>query len=145
MSSTSFASVAESPNDELGQKLLRFCGVSVVNLVLGQTLLFMFYSVLGWSAVVANLAAVCISAVPAYLLSRKWVWRMNGDHSMRSEILPFWSLAIAGLVVSTLAVGYAEAHFDAAVMVNLASIAGFAVIWVVKFFILDRVMWAPNS
>ena len=115
--------------DALSQKMMRYCGVSVINLVVGQSLLFMFHAVIGWGAVVSNLLAVFGSAVPAYQLSRKWVWRQNGAHSMLNEVLPFWGLAVTGLILSTLAVGYAERNFEADIMVNVASV------------VLERVMW----
>jgi putative flippase GtrA len=130
--------------DAITAKVLRYSGVSVVNLIVGQSLLFMFHSVLGWRAVVANFFAVCLSAAPAYMMSRRWVWRQEGAHSMTNEVLPFWALAVAGLVVSTLAVGFAEEHFDAAIMVNVANIVGFGLVWVVKFVVLEHVMWRTD-
>ena len=60
---------------------------------------------------------------------------------MLNEVLPFWGLAVAGLILSTLAVGYAERNFEADIMVNVASVAAFGVVWIVKFVVLERVMW----
>ena len=51
------------------RKLLRYCGVSVFNLLFGQSLLFFFHSIADWPGWIANVTAVMISAVPAYLLS----------------------------------------------------------------------------
>jgi putative flippase GtrA len=126
---------------EYGLKLFRYCGVSVFNLCFGQALLILFYSVLDWSAMVSNVTAVCISAGPAYLLSRKWVWGQTGSHSVRDEIAPFWGLALLGLFLSTIAVGLAEDRWESGIAVSLASIGAFGVVWVFKFFILEKVMW----
>jgi putative flippase GtrA len=126
---------------EYGLKLFRYCGVSVFNLVFGQSLLLLFYSGFDWPAGVANVAAVCISAGPAYLLSRKWVWGQTGTHSVRDEIAPFWGLALLGLLLSTVAVGIADRRWDSSLAVMAASIGSFGIVWVFKFFILEKVMW----
>ena len=123
------------------RKLLRYCGVSVFNLFFGQSLLFFFHSILDWPGWIANITAVMISAVPAYLLSRHWVWGQRGRNSFKTEVLPFWSMAFLGLVISTVAVAIVDEHSDSAVAVQLASIASFFVVWVLKFFVLDRLMW----
>jgi putative flippase GtrA len=115
--------------------------VSVFNLVFGQTLLLCFYGVLDWDASWANLAAVTISAGPAYLLSRRWVWGQTGSHSVRDEIAPFWGLALLGLLLSTLAVGFADREWNSSAAVMLASIMAFGVVWVFKFLILEKLMW----
>ena len=82
-----------------------------------------------------------ISAVPAYLLSRHWVWGQRGPNSFRTEILPFWSMALLGLTISTIAVAIVDEHYDGALPVQLASVASFFVVWILKFFVLDRLMW----
>ncbi len=47
---------------EYGQKLMRFAGVSVVNVITGQTLLVILYGHLGWSGMAANAVAVACYA-----------------------------------------------------------------------------------
>jgi putative flippase GtrA len=123
------------------RKLLRYCGVSIFNLFFGQSLLFFFHSILDWPGWVANVTAVTISAVPAYLLSRHWVWRQRGRNSFTTEVLPFWSMALLGLIISTVAVAIVDDRYDGALPVQLASVASFGVVWVLKFFVLDRLMW----
>jgi len=123
------------------RKMLRYCGVSAFNLFFGQSLLFFFHSILDWPGWIANVTAVMISAVPAYLLARHWVWRQRGRNSFKSEVLPFWSMAFLGLTISTVAVAIVDDHYDGALPVQLASIASFFVVWIMKFFVLDRLMW----
>ena len=129
------------------RKLLRYCGVSVFNLVFGQSLLFFFHTVLDWPGWIANITAVMISAVPAYLLSRHWVWGQRGPNSFKAEVLPFWSMAMLGLIISTVAVAIVDKHYDGALPVQLASVGSFFLVWILKFFVLDRFMWrqAPET
>jgi putative flippase GtrA len=126
---------------EYGLKLFRYCGVSVFNLVFGQSLLLLFYGGLGWPAALSNVAAVGISAGPAYLLSRKWVWGQTGSHSVRDEIAPFWGLALLGLLISTITVSIADDRWESSLAVSAANIGAFGIVWVFKFFILEKVMW----
>ena len=128
-----------------GLKLLRLCGVSVFNLVFGQSLLFFFHSVMDWPGWIANVLSVVISAVPAYLLSRHWVWQKRGRNSFRTEVLPFWSMALLGLLISTAAVAFVDGRFDGALPVQLASVGSFGFVWVIKFFLLDRVIWKDHG
>jgi putative flippase GtrA len=128
---------------DYGVKVGRYCGVSVFNVVFGQTLLLVFYKVFGWPAAAANVAAVCISAGPAYLLSRKWVWKQTGAHSVRDEIAPFWGMALLGLLLSTLMVSIADSRWDSGLAVSAANLFAFGIVWVVKFVVLEKIMWKP--
>ena len=122
-------------------KLLRFAGVSVVALVVTQGTLFLLNGVFGWPGVAANLVAVCVAAVPAYLLNRAWVWEKNGRHSVRGEIVPFWTYNLLGLLFSTMLVALADAWFGTTWSVQLANLVGFGVLWVGKFLFLEKVLF----
>ena len=116
----------------------RYLTVSIINLFNHQVLLFVANSLWGWSGGWANVFAACIAAIPAYILSRAWVWEVTGRHDLRTEILPFWLLALAGLIVSTGLAELTDRSFGAGVLVNVASLTGYFVVWVAKFFLLDR-------
>jgi len=125
-----------------GAKLLRFGAVSAFNVVFGQTLLFGAQTLLAWSAVVSNIFAVAVSAIPAYLLSRYWVWQKRGKNHFVREVVPFWSLALLGLALSTLAVWFVERQWNPhPLVINLTNLVAFGVVWVSKFIILDRVLF----
>ena len=74
-----------------GTRLMRYAGVSVISVVLGQTLLFVFYQLMNWDAIVANLAAAAVGALPAYLLNRYWVWGKSGPKLFRFGLWPYWA------------------------------------------------------
>lgn len=123
---------------------LKYSAVSVVNVIFGQTLLILFHSVAGIEATLANVMAVCISAVPAYYLNRAWVWGKRGKSHLTKEILPFWGFALAGLLLSTIAVNYATDHFDNKLIPNIANLAAFGTLWVLKFFVLDAMLFGAH-
>jgi putative flippase GtrA len=125
------------------QKFWKYCMTSVVGVVMGQSLLFLFASILDWPGVAANISAVAISTVPTYYLSRAWVWQKSGRSSMRAEVIPFWVMTFLGLLLSSLCVYFLERQWPGyPLLVNVGNIAGFGVLWVAKFFILDRVLFS---
>jgi putative flippase GtrA len=131
-----------------GRKMIRYSLVSVVSVVVSQIVLFIAQSF--WSARTSNIVAVCLSAVPSYYLNRAWAWGKTGKSHLMKEIVPFWSLALLGLVFSTWAADYAESNAPqltssdlvARLIVNGAALAAFGILWVGKFFIFNRLMFA---
>jgi putative flippase GtrA len=127
------------------RKLLRYSVGSVVGTVTGQGLLILFHSGFGWSGTTSNIAAVCISTIPVYLINRYWTWQKRGPNRWMTEIIPFWVMTLLGLLLSTLAVAYADARWDTQLAVTIASMSGFAVLWLAKFMILDKVLFKQDE
>jgi putative flippase GtrA len=125
------------------RKLGRYAAASVVGVVTGQALLYLCYSVLEWDAVAANVVSVAVSSIPAYLVNRYWVWQKRGRNSLRAEVIPFWLMAFLGLLLSSVLVAVVEGRTDSALALGLASLSGFGVLWVAKFIVLERVLFAP--
>ena len=118
---------------------------SVVNVLTGASTLVFCHAVLHWSAVTSNLAAWAVSTVPAYLLSRAWVWKQSGSHRLGGEVIPFWILAFVGLLFSTAVVAVVGQHTDRTTLILVANISAYGVVWVAKYLILDKVMWRERS
>ena len=130
--------------DEHGHKLIRYAGVSVIGVSTGQLLLFVFYELGGWNAVLANTVAVALGTIPSYVLNRAWVWKKDSPHSLTREILPFWGITLLGLLLSTGFAWYADRTFSSPFAVNLANAFGFGVVWVFKYLLLDRLMFGAH-
>ena len=126
---------------EHGSKALRYCGVSVVNVTVGLTVLAICHGVLGWPAVGANLAAWMVGTAPAYLLSRAWVWQRSGPHRLGGEVLTFWVMALVGLALSSLAVAVIEHFTQRTLLVVAGNLTAYGSVWVAKYVFLDRVLW----
>lgn len=128
-----------------GRKLLRYAGVSAIGVTAGQALLFLLYTVADLHAVLANTLAVTIATVPSYLLNRAWVWGKSGGHSVTAEILPFWGMAFLGLLLSNMLVAVAERQSDWWLIINAANLTAFGLLWVAKYVLLDRVLFAQAA
>lgn len=126
-------------------RLLRYSSVSVVSVVITQSLLALFHNGLGFGPTTANVLAVSIAAVPAYFLNRSWVWARTGAHHLWREVVPFWTYALLGLIVSTVVVTVVTDAWGAGVAAAVANFGAFLVLWVLKFVFLDRIVFGALS
>ena len=123
----------------------RYVLVSLWNTVCHQAMLLVAYSGFGWSGGWSNVFAACVAAGPAYLLTRAWVWRRSGRHSWQREVLPFWMLALLGLIASTVLADLADRTFGRQVWINVGSLVGYFLVWLFKFYVLDTVLFADPA
>lgn len=130
----------QSVIDKVRSKGAKYSAVSVVNVFVGQGLLIFLHAVLGFGATTSNVISVCISAVPAFYLSRAWVWEKRGrigKTELRNEVLPFWGFVVVGLVFSTIVVTLASKLSSNALVPNIANMTAFGMLWVIRFFLMD--------
>jgi len=118
---------------------LRFLLISFINVFNHQLFLFIGQSVFDVKPWLANIFAACLAAIPAYFMSRYWVWQVTGKSSLKFEILPFWAVSLLGLIISTLSVRFAESLMQSWILFQAASFAGYLIAWVIKFILLGRV------
>ena len=122
-------------------RLLRFGAVSAVVTPTTLVILWLLHAAAEWPAWQANLTAVSAGAGPAYLLNRYWVWGRSGRNRLCGEVLPFWALALSGGVASTLAVDAAAGRWDDSGLLVLVNLGTYGLLWLFKFFVLDRLVW----
>ncbi len=131
-------------------KWVKYSCVSLVGVATTQVILSLPYThwhMHTWhcTSVDANMFAVAISAMPAYLLNRAWVWGKQGKNSLTREVVPFWCFAFAGFLLSTLFVHVVEHHTNSTWAVRGANLAGFGLLWVVRFFVLDKLLFKTTK
>ncbi len=137
-----------------GRKALRYSAVSVVSVVVSQVALFVTFDVLRLaSAVWCQVIATAVATVPAYTLNRCWAWGRRGRSDLLREVLPFWVLAFFGLGFSTYAVDLASglghhlglSHLGVGLLAQVASLGSYGVLWVGKFIIFNKVLFADRG
>lgn len=107
----------------------------------------------GVADLITNFIAVAVSSIPAYVLNRAWVWGKHGKNHLTKEVLPFWGFSFAGLVASTLLVAWIGPDIQPGetatamdtLRVMIGNIGGFGVLWVAKFFVLDKLLFGANT
>lgn len=138
---TSLSSLIDFVKSDLA-KLIRFAAVSLVTVPLGMALLWVFLEVDDLQPAFANLVAVTLSTIPNYILNRYWVWNKRGANSVRREIAPFWAIAFLGLLLSTALVALAARYTDESLVFLAVNFFAFGVLWVFKFFVLEKFLFA---
>ncbi len=139
---------------DAGRRAIRYVATSGIGVVLTQVLLALFLHGFHWRSGVSNVVAVSVVSIPAFLLNKYWVWGKRGKAHMRREVLPFWLFTIAGLAISTLLVvivanltkdpNVPELENGNKYAVQFANIAGFGVLWVLKYMFLDKIMFGAH-
>ena len=136
------------------QRLWKYTSVSVVSTVVTQVVLFLTYHV--WnvgSAVVCNIIATVVASIPAYYLNRTWTWGKKGRSDIWGEIVPFWTIALVAMVLSTVAVGVAAHNADRiahgslerALIVNGANLVTYAILWTLRYLVLNRFLFGTRA
>lgn len=128
-------------------KVIKYASVSVISTVVSQVTLILVFGVFRlMSEVPANVLANVLATIPSYWLNRRWVWGKSGKSHFWREVAPFWVLSFIGLAFSSLAVWLAGdfarshnlSHAATSLLVNAANLMTFAILWVVKFVIYNK-------
>lgn len=136
-----------------GRKQLRYAGVSVVFVPLGQVLIqvlgaLVFTTELANGAketnwVAASIASAAILTVPNFFANKHWVWRDTSRDNLRTQVVVFWVAAMLGVTFATTLTYVADWLIDShgwfeKVAVFFAQLAGFGIVWLGRYVILDR-------
>jgi putative flippase GtrA len=130
-------------------KWLRYGAVSVVATTLTLTILGIGVGVFGFQAGWTNVVAVSVATAVAFELNRRWVWQRRSGKATLAQVVPFFLWNAASLALSTTAVHYAS-HFAVhhqysqlakTILVEGADIATFGTLWILQFFLLDRLLF----
>jgi putative flippase GtrA len=131
--------------------LSRFAAASVVATGISQLVFLLSYS-LGGTPVLATALAWLAGAIPNFLLNRR-TWGGGGRAALRGEILRYGVISVVTALLAALATHNAEtlAHAlfpdgrTAQVAVVWGAFVGtYAVMFVVKFFLIDRLVFTAR-
>ncbi len=151
--SLSPSAVVAFAKSDAGRKWIKYSMVSVVGMAVSQVCIIILTRGFGVADVLTNFIAVAISSIPAYLLNRAWVWGKHGKNHLTKEVLPFWGFSFAGLVFSSLLVAWIGPDLKSGetasaldtLRVMVGNIGGFGILWVAKFFVLDKLLFGNHE
>lgn len=132
---------------QLDRRHIRYSLVSVVAVVTSQVVLIACNAVLNLNPIVSNFFAVSLGCIPSYYLNRSWVWGKRGRNHFWREVAPFWGMALVGLVFSTLLIALVSRWTHWTPVIMLANLSAFGVLWIVKYMMLDTLLFkiAPDD
>jgi len=141
---------AKSPE---GRKQLRYAGVSVVFVPLGQILIQLLGALVFTSTnaagtketnwVAASIASAAILTIPNFFANKMLVWKNTSKDNLRTQVVVFWIAAMLGVTFATgltfVVDWMIESHgWIEKVAVFFAQLAGFGIVWLGRYIILDR-------
>jgi putative flippase GtrA len=132
--------------------MFRYSMISAICVVISTITLAVLVGVLRWPAFWSSVTATTVSTIPSYELNRKWAWGKSGKGHLLKEVVPFWTLAFIGLAFSTwmsvLAESFSRRHHLShpvhTVVVETAFIGAFGVLWIGKFIIFNKILFAHH-
>jgi putative flippase GtrA len=130
-----------------GRKMYRYTAVSIISTIVSFIVLTLVYGVLRlWSEVPSVLFANVVAGIVSYNLNRRWAWGKKGRSHLTKEVLPFWMMSLAGMILSLFAAAGAHnlvkthhiAHLPATALVLASNVAAWGSLWVIKFLVFNR-------
>lgn len=147
------SALLEHAKTDEGRKQLRYAGVSVVFVPLGQIVIqvlgaLVFYTrtaqggkEINWVA--ASIASAAILTVPNFFANKYVVWKETSKENIRVQAIVFWVAAMLGVTFATVLTFIVDAMIDGhgwleKVAVFFAQLTGFGIVWLGRYVILDR-------
>jgi putative flippase GtrA len=127
-----------------GRKQLRYVGVAVVFVPLGQVLiqilaLFIHNKHGQANFTLASILSAAILTVPNFYANKLLVWKDTNKDKLRTQVAVFWVAAMLGVTLATLLTALVEhlarhqSHLVQAGCVFLAQCVGFGIVWVGRY------------
>jgi len=138
---------------DLFGKIWKYASVSVISTLLTLALVTFFFGLLKLGSIQSTVLANLISTIPAYYLTRNWAWGKSGRSDFWKEVAPFWIIAIVSTVLAagaadgadTIAKHFTHSHSLETICVAGANLVTYGIIWLVKFFVFNNVLFANKS
>jgi putative flippase GtrA len=130
------------------KQLIRYSMVSVISTGVSLAVLALVFGVFHiWGEVGSTVFANVVASVPSYFLTRNWVWGKTGRSHLVKEIIPFWTMSALGIAFSIIGAAAAKhlgtrlglSHFEQTLLVEVANVTSFAVFWVAKYLVFNRI------
>src|SRR5580692_1066576 len=121
--------------------------VSVISTAVSLLVIGIVYGALHiWTEVPSTVLGNAVATFPSYWLNRQWAWGKSGRSHFVKEVLPFWVMAALGIAFSIIGaaiahrigVHYKLHHLELTLVVLVANFLSFAVFWVVKLLVFNR-------
>jgi putative flippase GtrA len=145
--------VAWRPNVHLPHwlRLSRYTIGSIICFAISETVFIVTF----WSHLLgarsASIVASIAGTIPGYLLNRTWTWGRRHRSDFWREILPYWTIALAGALFAALATGAANAAVMSEPRATRTAInafvymATYGALFVGKYAIFNKWLFPPPA
>jgi putative flippase GtrA len=139
---------------QAGGRFIRYTIVSAFNVAFSVFVLAIVFGVFRvWTEVPSTLFANIVAIPPGYYLTRTWAWGKSGRSHLLKEVVPFWVMTIAGVLLALATsdearhIGLAHhlSRADRTGLLVVANLLAFGVVWIAKFFALNMLFRESTS
>ena len=138
------AALRDHARSETGRKQLRYMGVSLVFVPIGQILIQVLGTVFDGNFTLASIVAAAILTIPNFFANKLLVWKNTSKDNLRTQVVVFWVAAMLGVSLAT-GLTYVvqqltedNSSLVQRVSVFVAQMTGFGIVWVGRYLVLDR-------
>jgi putative flippase GtrA len=138
-------------NTREGKKIFRYSMVSVISTAVSFTVLVILYGfIFKHSEVQDTVFANIVATFPSYWLNRNWAWGKSGRSHLTKEVIPFWAMSAFGIAFSIIgasiarSLGHDHSQLDRTMLVVGANLLSFAIFWVAKLLVFNRLFHVPD-
>jgi putative flippase GtrA len=136
------------PSRTAGVRFSKFTLSSIVSTALSQLALTGLYGLGHANATVATVVAFVVGAIPNFLINWKWTWGRNGRPALVRELVPYLTIIVIGGLAATGLTTLSDHelaplitnHAWRTVTLDVTYLASYAVLFVVKFALLNKVV-----
>jgi putative flippase GtrA len=138
------AGLRDHIRSDVGRKQLRYLGVSVVFVPVGQVMIQVLGSVFDGNYTLASVVSAAILTIPNFFANKFLVWKNTSKDNLRTQVVVFWTAAMLGVSLATgLTFVVQQLTEDSSsivqrVSVFVAQMTGFGIVWVGRYLVLDR-------
>ncbi len=128
------------------RRWFRYIVTSGISTVLSEAVLLGLYAIGGvgafWAAMLANL----VGAAQSYLMSRYWIWPEANRERAGRQVVLYWLTSVASMLISSTVTQVSSQHAPEgqaahAVVVGVAYVGTYALLWVAKFLVYQKVIF----
>ena len=145
----SSSGLTRSVDNEATRKKLRYLGVSVASVPVGQGLIQGLGLWLDNYAVASLLTAVIVT-VPSFFILKYYVWRDRSGENLGGQMLGFWVVMMLAFLLATLFTYIVDHATNAqttlirGTAVFCAQLFAFGIVWVGRYIVFDRWLFKPR-
>ncbi|HYU85672.1 MAG TPA: hypothetical protein VEK80_12790 [Kribbellaceae bacterium] len=126
-------------------RFTRYSALSLITVPVGYTVLLIARHFIHINAGLLNLAVGMVLTPPSFALYRSLVWRKGSGRGVAAEMFSFWQTVVAGALVSSATIAITDALFAAnGAVIVLAGLVGQGIVFIARFFWLDKVTFFPG-
>jgi len=146
---TRFAALRRSP---VAGRITRYTVGSVVAVATSEVAFAVCYAS-GIGTTPSSVIAFVVGALPNWVLNRRWAWRRTGRLDLWREVVGYALTSVVSLVASAAATGWTSGrvhelthdHTLRVVLVTASYLATYAVLFVAKFVLYERVIFVTGD